>query len=33
MKTKLLRKLHKKYNWYFNSSKDIVLIDHANKKN
>jgi len=28
MKTKLLKKLHKRYSWYFNSSKFPVLIDH-----
>jgi len=27
MKTKLLKKIHKRYNWYFNSEKNPVLID------
>lgn len=32
MKTKLLRKIHKRYNWYFNKDKFPVLIDHKTKR-
>jgi hypothetical protein len=32
MKVKLLRKLHKRYDWYFNKSGFPVLIDHEKKK-
>lgn len=32
MKTKLLKKLHKRYNWYFNKEKYPVLIDKVLKK-
>ena len=31
MKVKLLKKLHKRYNWYFNNDNFPVLIDHDNK--
>jgi hypothetical protein len=31
MKVKLLKKLRKKYNWYFNKDGFPVLIDHSNK--
>jgi hypothetical protein len=31
MKTKLLRKLKKRYNWYFNKDNFPVLIDHYKK--
>jgi hypothetical protein len=31
MKIKLLKKLRKRYNWYFNKDKFPVLIDHSNK--
>ena len=32
MKTKLLKKLHKRYNWYFNKDGFPVLIDHIKKE-
>ena len=32
MKVKLLKKLRKRYNWYFNKDKFPVLIDHYKKK-
>lgn len=31
MKTKLLKKLHKKYDWYFNKESYPILIDHIRK--
>ena len=31
MKVKLLKKIHKKYNWYFNKNNFPVLIDHYKK--
>jgi hypothetical protein len=31
MKVKLLKKLHKKYSWYFNNDKFPVLIIHSQK--
>lgn len=31
MKVKLLKKLHKRYDWYFNDEKYPVLIDHWRK--
>jgi len=31
MKVKLLKKIHKRYNWYFNANKEPVLIDHLKK--
>jgi hypothetical protein len=31
MKVKLLKKLRKRYNWYFNNDGFPVLIDHYNK--
>ena len=31
MKIKLLKKLRKRYNWYFNKDKFPVLIDHLEK--
>jgi len=31
MKVKLLKKIHKRYNWYFNANKEPVLIDHLEK--
>ena len=31
MKTKLLKKLHKRYDWYFNADGFPVLIDHDKK--
>jgi len=31
MKVKLLKKLRKRYNWYFNDDGFPVLIDHYNK--
>jgi hypothetical protein len=32
MKVKLLKKLRKRYNWYFNNDNFPVLIDHHYKK-
>lgn len=32
MKTKLLKRLHKRYNWYFNKEKHPILIDKLLKK-
>lgn len=32
MKVKLLKRLHKRYSWYFNKEKFPVLIDHLNKR-
>lgn len=31
MKTKLLRKMHRRFDWYFNSDGDIVLLNKSNK--
>lgn len=32
MKVKLLKKLRKRYNWYFNKDKFPILIDHLREK-
>ena len=32
MKTKLLRNLHKRYDWYFNKNGFPVLIDHRKRE-
>lgn len=32
MKVKLLKKIKKRYNWYFNKAKYPILIDHLSKK-